>query len=103
VHRRSEKCITEGSKYAHWTRLYLSFYLNWVLGLFVHGRLQNLQTSEVTFTHVTTPLNDRTGCLAGDPTMPFFHTKMARKEFLQNCHSFGELSASPRTDCCLVA
>jgi len=32
-------------KYAHWTALYLSFHLSWVLGLFVHGRLQNLKTS----------------------------------------------------------
>ena len=28
----------------------------WVLGPFVYGRLQNLQTSEVTFAHVITPL-----------------------------------------------
>ena len=45
-----------GSKYAHWIGLYLSFHLNWVLGPFVHGRLQNLQTSEVTFVHVITLL-----------------------------------------------
>ena len=30
--------------------------MNWVLGPFVHGRLQNLQTNEVTFAHVVTPL-----------------------------------------------
>jgi len=30
--------------------------LNWVLGPFVHGRLQNLQTNEVTSAHVITPL-----------------------------------------------
>jgi len=35
--------------------LYLSFCLNWVLGSFVHGRLQNLQTSEVISAHVITP------------------------------------------------
>jgi len=45
VRRRSEKYVIEGSKYAHWIGLYLSFHLNWVLGPFVHGRLQNLQTS----------------------------------------------------------
>jgi len=56
VHRRSEKYIVEGSKYAHWIGLYLSFHLSWVLGPFVYGRLQNLRTSEVTFAHVITPL-----------------------------------------------
>ena len=54
--RRSEKYVAEGSKYAHWIGLYLSFHLNWVLGPFVYGRFQNLQTSEVTFAHVITPL-----------------------------------------------
>ena len=49
MRRRSEKYVVEGFKYAHWIGLYLSFYLNWVFGRFVHGRLQNLQTSEVTF------------------------------------------------------
>ena len=56
MRRRSEKYVIEGSKYSHWLGQYLSFHLNWVLGPFVHGRLQNLQTSEVTFDHVTTPL-----------------------------------------------
>jgi len=56
VHRRSEKYVIKGSKYAHWIGLYLSFHLDWVLGPFVHGRLQNLQTSEVTFAHVN-PFN----------------------------------------------
>jgi len=56
VRRRSEKYLTEGSKYAQWIGLYLSFHLNWVLGPLVHGRLQNLQTSEVTFAHVITHL-----------------------------------------------
>jgi len=51
VSQRSEK-------YAHWIGLYLSFHLNWVLGPFVHGRLQNLQTSEVTFASVITPVTD---------------------------------------------
>jgi len=55
VHRRSEKYIVEGSKYAHWIGLYLSFHLSWVLGPFVHGRLQNLKTSEDTFGHDITP------------------------------------------------
>jgi len=48
MRRRSEKCVAEGSKYAHWIGLYQSFHLNCVLGPFVHSRLQNLQTSEVT-------------------------------------------------------
>jgi len=56
VRRQSEKYVIEGSKYAHWIGLYLSFHLNWVLGPFVYGRLQYLQTSEVTFAHVITPL-----------------------------------------------
>ena len=56
MRRRSEKCVIEGSKYADWIGLYLRFHLNWVLGPFVHGRIQNLQTSEVTFAHVITPL-----------------------------------------------
>ena len=54
---RSEKYVIEGSKYAHWIGVYLSFHLNWILGPFVHGRLQNLQTSKVTFAHVITPLS----------------------------------------------
>jgi len=56
VRRRSEKRATKGSKYVHWIGLYLSFHLNWV---FVHGRLHDLQTSEVTFAHVITPLTNR--------------------------------------------
>ena len=31
--------------------------MHWVLGPFVHGRFQNIQTSEVTFAHVITLLN----------------------------------------------
>ena len=57
MRRWSEKYVVEGSKYGHWIGLYLSLHLNWVLGPVVHGRLQNLQTSEVTFAHVITPLN----------------------------------------------
>ena len=56
MHRQSEKYVVKGSKYAHWIGLYLSSHLNWVLGPFAHDRLQNLQTSEVTFAHVITPL-----------------------------------------------
>jgi len=51
LHRWSEKRSAEGSKYAHWIGLYLSFHLSWVLGPFVHGRLQNLKTSEDIFGH----------------------------------------------------
>ena len=54
MHQWSEKYVIEGSKYG--LGLYLRFHLNWVLGPFGHGRLQNLQTSEVTFGHVITPL-----------------------------------------------
>ena len=54
--RRSAKYVIEGSTYAYWLGD-ISFHLNWVLGPFVHGRLQNLQTSEVTFAHVITSLN----------------------------------------------
>ena len=50
------KYVIEGSKYTHWIGLYLSFYLNWVLGPFVDGRLQNLETGEITFADVITPL-----------------------------------------------
>jgi len=57
LRRPSEKCVTEGSKNAHWIRLYLSFHLSWVFGPFVHGRLQNLQKSEDTLEHVLTPLH----------------------------------------------
>ena len=56
MRRRSEKYVPEGSKYAHWIGLHLSFHLKWVLGPFFHGRLQNLQTSEVIFAHVIAPL-----------------------------------------------
>ena len=44
------------SKYTHWIGLYLSFHLSWVMGPFVHGRLQNLKTSEDTFRHDIMPL-----------------------------------------------
>ena len=55
MRRRSEKYVVEDSKYVHWIGLYLNFHLNWVLGPFVPGRLQNLQTSEDSFAHVITP------------------------------------------------
>ena len=45
------------AEYAHWIGLYLSFNVNWVLGPFIHGRLQNLKTNEDTFSHDRTPLN----------------------------------------------
>ena len=56
MRQQSKKYVAEGSKYAHWIGLYLSFHLNWVLDPFFHGRLQNLQTSEVTSAHVIIPL-----------------------------------------------
>ena len=65
MRRRSEKYV-KGSEYVHRIGLYLSFHLNWVLGPFFHGRLQILQTSEVTFTHVITPLSYKK-CFAGFP------------------------------------
>jgi len=55
LRRRSEKCVIEGSKYAHWIGLYLSFHLSWVLGQIVHGRLHNINTIEDTFGHDITP------------------------------------------------
>jgi len=57
LRRQSEKCVNEGSKYAHLIGLYLSFHLNWVLGPFVHGKLQNLKTSKDTLGHDITSLN----------------------------------------------
>jgi len=56
MRQRSEKYVVVGSKYAHRIELYLSFHLKWVLGPFVHDRLQNLQINEVTVAHVITPL-----------------------------------------------
>ena len=56
LRRQSEKYITKDSRYAHWIELYLSFHLSWVLGPFVHDRLQNMKTSEYTFGHDITPL-----------------------------------------------
>ena len=55
MHQWFKKCVTEG-EYAHWIGLYLSFHLSWVLGPFVHGRLQNL--SENTFGRDITPVWD---------------------------------------------
>ena len=56
MRQRSEKCIAEGTRHAHWIGLYIIFHLNWVLGPFVRGRLHNLQTSGATFARVITPL-----------------------------------------------
>ena len=56
MRRLSDKCVIEGSKSAHWIGLYLSFHLRWVLGPFVHGRIQNLKTNEDTFGHDIAPL-----------------------------------------------
>jgi len=61
LRQRFEKYVIEGSRYAHWIGLYLSFHLNWVLDPFVHGRFQNLQTSEGTFAPVITPLSRSDG------------------------------------------
>jgi len=67
LRQRSEKCAAEGSKYAHWLGLHLSFNLSLVLSPFIHGRLQNLETSEHTSGHdiTVTPLTSNyTGKLA---------------------------------------
>jgi len=48
------QCIAEGSKYAHWVGLYPKFHLSWVLGPFVHGRLQNMKTFGHDITSSTT-------------------------------------------------
>jgi len=45
------------SRLAHWLGLYLIFHLSWVLGPFVHGRLQNLKTSENIFLLWRNPFN----------------------------------------------
>ena len=73
MHQRSEKNVVKGSKYAHWIGLYLSFHLNWVLGPFVHGRLQNLQTSEITFAHVITLLRIFEASTLYDSGLPILH------------------------------
>jgi len=57
LHRRSEKCVGEGSKYAQWIGLYLSFYSDWLLSPFVHGRHQNMRTSKHTFGYGLTLLS----------------------------------------------
>ena len=56
MRQRSEKYVAEGSRYVHWKGPYLRFYLSWELGLFVHGRLQNMKASEDIFGHGITPL-----------------------------------------------
>jgi len=40
----------------YWIELYLSFHVRLALGLFAHGRLQDLKTSEDIFGHDITPL-----------------------------------------------
>jgi len=55
-----------GSRYAQRIGLYLSFHLTWVLGPFVHVRLQNLQTSEYTFGHVIWPDIAVNSCILAD-------------------------------------
>ena len=76
--RRSDKCVAEGSKYAHWIGLFLSFHLNWAFGPFVHGRLQDLQTSEVTFVHVIAPLRQSRGELKSMKCSPTFNFDLSR-------------------------
>jgi len=49
---RSHKGTQDDYRYARWIGLYLSFHSSWVLGPFVHGRVQHLQTNEDTFGHV---------------------------------------------------
>ena len=75
MRRRSEKYVIEGYRYAHWIGLYLSFHLKWVLGPFIHERLQNLKTNEDTFAHVITPLSsllEKTAKIStGIPESPF--------------------------------
>ena len=46
----------------HWIGLSLSFHLSCVLSPFVHGRLQNLKTTEANFGHDITPLNGFSDC-----------------------------------------
>jgi len=82
-------CIAEGSKYLHWIGLYLSFHLSSALGPFVHGRLQNLKTSEDTFGHDITPL---TKCALLLLTIDWVSTKILsgkrrRKIYCQICCS----------------
>jgi len=97
VRRRFEKYIIEGSKYAHWIGLYLSFHLNWVLGPFVHGRLQNLQTSEVTFAHVMTPLSDQVSSPAW-----FWHYQLcvSQNPWLVFCGERPQISQDVHAACC---
>jgi len=64
LRQQSEKRVTEGSKYANWIGLYLSFHLSLVLGPFIHDRLQNLQTNEETFGRDTTLLTSQRGTIS---------------------------------------
>ena len=85
MRRQSEKYVIEGSKYPHWVGRYLSLHLNWVLGPFVHGRLQNLQTSEVTFAQVITPLTISQSTIHStvvikNPNAPYIRHSRARDQ-----------------------
>jgi len=58
INANANSCvISEGSKYAQWIGLYLCFRLTWILGPFVYGRLQNLNTSKDAFGRDITPLS----------------------------------------------
>ena len=99
MHQRSEKCVTEGSKYVHWIGLYLSFHLNWVLDPFVISRLQNLQTSEVTFAHVISPLRSRSlVCRVFTVTLP----SSIRFTSVSNCGKASMLRRAPSRSLSLI-
>jgi len=55
-----ESASPRALKYVRWIGLYLSFHSNWILSPFVHGRLQNLKTSEDAFGHVIASLTVKT-------------------------------------------
>jgi len=71
LRRRSQKCVNESSMYAHWVGLYPSFPLNWVLGPFGHGGLQNVKTSEDPFGHDIIPLSTKMFAHALSQVMSF--------------------------------
>jgi len=83
VRRRSEKCVTEGSKYAHWTGLYLSFHLfmvgfriykqvksrlpmSWLLQLLFLGWNENL----IMRVHYNLRARNRENCCSVTGTQP---------------------------------
>jgi len=78
-----------------WIGLYLSFHLNRLMGSFVHGRLQNLQTSEVTFAYVVTLLSVSNGpnwlfhCFTGLPHMPKKPSHLASSELSLHTRAIG--------------